>query len=104
MPISLSTKKSLRKSQKNRKANGIVRKKVKEIIALFLEKPTEGNLKAVFSIVDKAAKVGIFHRKKAARLKSRLAKKIANKIEVTAKKELSKKEPVKKKTVKKSVK
>lgn len=91
MPISLSTKRSLRKSLKNRKANGIVKKKVKETVTLFLDKPTEENLKAVFSVVDKAAKSGIFHWKKAARLKSRLAKKVAKKAEAAVKKEMVKK-------------
>lgn len=76
MPISLSAKKSLRKSLKNNKENVLFKTKIKLTIKQFLGKPTTDELKSVYSILDKSVKKGIFHKNKTARLKSNLAKKI----------------------------
>lgn len=84
MPISLSAKKSLRKSVKNRKANLGVKNKVKLVLKTFLAKPTEKGLNEAFSALDKAKKNGIFHKNKVARLKSQYSKKVAGKAEVKA--------------------
>lgn len=76
MPISLSTKKSLRKSLKNNKENVLFKNKVKLTIKNFLAKPTEESIKEAYSVVDKAVKKGIFHFNKGSRLKAKFAKQL----------------------------
>ena len=56
MPISLSAKKSLRKSLKNHRDNVSFKNKLKTIVKKFLAKPTNDGLKEVYSILDKAVK------------------------------------------------
>jgi len=97
MPISLSAKKSLRKSLKNRKENVAFKNKVKKIVKDFTAKPSAESLKLVYSIVDKAAKKNIFHHNKAARLKAKFSRQLEGKGEVKA-------APKKTKTVKKTAK
>jgi len=98
MPISLSAKKSLRKSLKNHKDNLSFKNKLKTTIKKFLAKPTGDGLKEVYSILDKAVKKNLFHKNKSARLKSNFSKKVG--VDVV-KKVISKKKAVKK-VVKKS--
>ncbi len=76
MPISLSAKKSNRKSLKNRKVNIIWKNKYKEVIKKFLLKPSKEGLKEVYSIVDKLKKKFIIHKNKASRLKAKFARKL----------------------------
>lgn len=101
MPISLSAKKSLRKSSKNNKVNVSFKKKLKLVIKKFLAKPTKEGLTGVYSIIDKAVKNNIFHKNKADRLKSNYSKKVVSGVakKVETKKKVTKKTP--KKTVKK---
>ncbi len=101
MPISLSAKKSLRKSLKNYKENVSFKNQLKATVKKFLAKPTNDGLKEVYSILDKAVKKNIFHKNKTNRLKSNYSKKVGGE---GAKKIVAKKRPVKKvakKTVKK---
>jgi len=74
MPISLSAKKSLRKSLKNKADNLVVKNKLKTIVKKFSAKPSADGLKDAFSAIDKAAKKGIIHKNKASRMKARLSK------------------------------
>ena len=97
MPISLSAKKSLRKSLKNHKDNVSFKNKLKDEIKAFLAKPTQDGLKTVYSIVDKAVKKNIFHKNKADRLKSNYSKKVGKE---GVKKVETKKKPAKKVTKK----
>jgi small subunit ribosomal protein S20 len=76
MPISLSAKKSNRKSLKNRKVNIIWKNKYKEVIKKFLLKPSKEGLQEVYSIIDKLAKKFIIHKNKASRLKAKFARKL----------------------------
>lgn len=78
MPISISAKKSLRKSIKNKKVNVSYKNKIKAVIKKFLVKPTQKGLEEVQSVLDKAKKDNIFHINKVSRLKSRLSKKVAS--------------------------
>ncbi|MCW1949572.1 MAG: 30S ribosomal protein S20 [Candidatus Shapirobacteria bacterium] len=78
MPISLSAKKSLRKSLKNSRDNVLFKTKLKLTVKKFLVKPTSDSLKEVYSILDKAVKKGIFHKNKTSRLKANYAKKVKN--------------------------
>ncbi len=83
MPISLSAKKSLRKSLKNNKENVLFKTKLKLIVKKFLAKPTADSLKEVESVLDKAVKKGIFHKNKTARLKSNYVKKVKSGVAAT---------------------
>lgn len=98
MPISLSAKKSLRKSVKNRKANVLLKNKLKAVIKKFLGKPDQKGFQEAQSMLDKARKNGILHKNKVSRVKSQLSKKIGSEA---AKKVVKK--AIKKKTVKRTV-
>jgi small subunit ribosomal protein S20 len=88
MPISLSAKKSFRKSVKNQKVNSLTRKVTKKAIKDYLAKPSTELLKKTYSVVDKAVKGGVFHKNKASRIKARLSRRLAG---VEEKKTVSKK-------------
>ena len=81
MPITKSAKKSLRVSLRRQKENQ------KQEIALekALKSVNEKNVNQAISLIDKAAKTGIIHRNKAARLKSKLAKKFGTPKQLSAK-------------------
>jgi len=93
MPISLSAKKSLRKSLKNHKDNVSFKNTLKATVKKFLAKPTADGLKEVYSILDKAVKKQIFHKNKTDRLKSSYSKKVGTE---GVKKVVAKKKPAKK--------
>ena len=99
MPISLSAKKSLRKSLKNHKDNVSFKNQLKTTVKKFLAKPSNDGLKEVYSILDKAVKKNIFHKNKTARLKGQYSKKVGGE---GIKKVVAKKKTVKKVTKKKS--
>jgi len=104
MPISLSAKKSLRKSLKNHKDNVSFKNQLKTIIKKFLAKPTNDGLKEVYSILDKAVKKNLFHKNKTDRLKGQYSKKVGGEgvKKVIAKKKIAKK--ITKKVAKKKTK
>lgn len=99
MPISLSAKKSLRKSLKNHKDNVSFKNQLKTTIKKFLAKPTSDGLKEVYSILDKAVKKNLFHKNKTDRLKSNYSKKVGTE---GVKKVIAKKKSVKKVVKKKT--
>jgi ribosomal protein S20 len=104
MPISLSAKKSLRKSLKNKKENVSWKYKIKEVVKSFKSKPSAEGLKKVYSILDKAKKKNLYHKNKVARLKSEYSQKLSGKKEIIIEKKIVKKSAAKKvskKTVKK---
>ncbi len=82
MPISRSAHKSLRVSRRRATENKIIKLRVKS----RLKQSTAETLPQTFSMLDKAAKNHVIHKNKAARLKSRLAKKLANMAESPASK------------------
>jgi len=98
MPISLSAKKSLRKSIKNNRVNVLFKTKLKLVVKKFLAKPTKDSLKEVSSILDKAVKKNIYHKNKVARLKSNYTKKVKDETKV---KSVAKKPAVKRAAKKK---
>src|SRR3989344_510425 len=102
MPISKSAKKALRsaeaKAAQNRTRRYLIKAATKNV--------TPDTLPKAVSLIDKAVKWGIFHKNKAARLKSALSKKITAKAATSAKSSAAKavkKTSVKKATVKKVV-
>lgn len=74
MPITKSAKKKLRQDEKRRKSNAAVKNLLKLTIKKAIKKPSEATVKAVQKIADKAAKLNIIHKNKAARIKSRFTK------------------------------
>lgn len=96
MPILKSAIKKLKQSRVHAQRNRVVKRQVKELIDSFKKKPTVANYAKTVSAIDKAAKTGVFHKNKAARLKSRLSKRLP-KVEIKMK-------PATKKTPKKTAK
>lgn len=76
MPVTKSARKKMRQDKKRRLTNLKVINKLKRALKEARKKPTEENLKMAVSIIDQVAKKKIIHKNKAARLKSRLAKKV----------------------------
>jgi ribosomal protein S20 len=105
MPISLSAKKSLRKSVKNNRDNFLFKTKLKLTVKKFLAKPSIETLKEVYSFLDKAVKKGIYHKNKTARLKAKFVKQLKSgevtKTQVKAKKVVKKTTKSKVKSAKK---
>jgi ribosomal protein S20 len=81
MPITKSAKKSLKVSRTKQALNRSKTATMEKALRLA----DAGSVNNVISLVDKAAKTGIMHANKAARIKSRLAKKFGTpKAEVKA--------------------
>lgn len=74
MPVTKSAKGALRVAQKRRGINLKVISSFKKAVSTVRKSPTVTTLKSAYSALDQAAKKGVIHRQKAARLKSRLAK------------------------------
>lgn len=79
MPIIKSAIKKLRQAEKRAARNRTVKSGFKKVLDIFKKTPTNKNLSAVFSGLDKLAKTKVIHKNKASRLKSRLSKKVATK-------------------------
>lgn len=81
MPISKSAKKALRQGRRRRLVNLKIKTAYKKAIKDFSKaqksKEQAKLLSTVFSQIDKAAKKGIIHKNKAARLRSQMSLKIA---------------------------
>ncbi len=77
MPVIESNKRSLRKSLKNREVNLVFKKDYKALAKEYVAKPTVELLTKLFSTLDKGVKSHVFHRNKAARLKSQFSKKLS---------------------------
>lgn len=74
MPVTKSAKKALRQSRRKAKINKIVRQRLKKMVAKTRKAKTQKELTQACQALDRAAKKGVIHKNKAARLKSRLAK------------------------------
>ncbi|AKM84982.1 TPA: 30S ribosomal protein S20 [Patescibacteria group bacterium] len=74
MPIIKSAKKRVRSSARKRQLNSARRRSVKEAVKQTRVAPSAESLKTAFKALDKAAKRGVVHKNRVARLKSRLAK------------------------------
>lgn len=68
MPVLKSAKKKLRRDIKKTKLNNLYRKRYKKAL--------KKDINVAYSEIDKALKKRIIHKNKAARLKSRVAKRI----------------------------
>ena len=79
MPIIANAKKALRQSKTRNARNSRVRSGVRQTIKQTIKTPTAAALTKLYSVIDKAVKRNIIHKNKAARIKSRLSKKIVTK-------------------------
>lgn len=79
MPVIKSAKKKLRVDRKRESVNKKARAQIELVIKKAERKPTPENVRIAFKAIDKGAKKDIFHKNKAARLKSKLSKLIAKK-------------------------
>jgi len=103
MPQTSSAKKALRQSKTRALRNRRFKLRLKAHTKKFLEKPSPKLLSELFSLLDKAVKLNIFHSHKTARLKSSFSQKLKAKTSTqkpTAKS--SAKASVKKTSTKKS--
>lgn len=73
MPIIKSAKKRVRTAKRNHVQNLKYKKAMKKAILDYHKKPSKKKLSFAFSKIDKAAKINLIHKNKAARLKSSLA-------------------------------
>ena len=74
MPVIKSAKKKLRQDKKRTKNNKKLKDLFKKLVKQAKSSPTEKSIKMAISVVDKAARKNIFHKNKAARIKSSLSK------------------------------
>lgn len=74
MPVTKSAKRALRVSQTRRGINLKIISDFKKSVSAARKSKTAATLKSAYSALDRAAKKGVIHRQKAARLKSRLSK------------------------------
>lgn len=74
MPILKNAKKALRVSNRKAAIRQPAKSRVKTMIDAVKKEPTAGSLSKAFSAIDRAAKINVFHKKKAAHLKSQLAR------------------------------
>ena len=85
MPVTKQAIKKVRQDARKAVFNLQRKKAYKKAVKDFLKHPTEAGLKTVFSAVDQAAKTNVIHRNKAARIKSRLSKKLKPVTKVSSK-------------------
>lgn len=78
MPIIKSAKKKVKQDKTRRIVNLKTIEKYKGALSLARKKPTLANIKKAESLIDQAAKKKIIHKNKAARLISRLTKKMGS--------------------------
>ncbi|HSX40563.1 MAG TPA: 30S ribosomal protein S20 [Candidatus Saccharimonadales bacterium] len=79
MPVIKSAKKKLRQDKKRTIVNKTLKEAFVKAVKKARKNPTEKVLQETTSIIDKTVKAGIIHKNKAARLKSSLAKALAQK-------------------------
>jgi small subunit ribosomal protein S20 len=101
MPIIASAKKRVRTTRKATVRNSKTKRNLKGALKVFAKSPSGKSISSAQSQIDRAAKKGVIHKNKAARLKSQAAKK-AKAAGVKSTKATKKAAPAKKATAKKS--
>ncbi|OGH24134.1 MAG: hypothetical protein A3B47_04675 [Candidatus Levybacteria bacterium RIFCSPLOWO2_01_FULL_39_24] len=79
MPVIRSAKKKLKADRKRESVNKKAQVFINFVIKKAQRKPSPESIRKAFKAIDKGVKKDIFHKNKAARLKSRLLKLIAKK-------------------------
>ena len=77
MPVTKQAIKKVRADKRKSAINLRVKKAYKAAAVAFRKKPTAEGLKAVYKLLDRAAKTNVIHQNHANRLKSRLSKLVA---------------------------
>ena len=95
MPLTKSAIKKMRQDQKRTKGNKSKMLALKEAIKKAKKEPGAENVTKAISLLDKATKNHLFHKNKASRLKSRLAKLIVESASSSKTEPLKKKRAVK---------
>ena len=75
MPILANAKKALRASKRKVQVNQKIRSRVRTSLKKVVVEPNKDNIQQAQSNIDKAVKKNIFHKNKAARIKSKITKK-----------------------------
>lgn len=79
MPILANAKKALKVSKKKAISNRQVKSRVKTMSDSVKKEPSVKTLSNAFSAIDRAVKKNLFHKNKAARMKSQLNKLVVSK-------------------------
>lgn len=97
MPVTKTAKRALRSSKKKAFVNKEMRARLEIAIRQANSKSTTKNISTAVSLTDRATKIGLIHRNKAARIKSKLSKLLSQKSpKLTSKKRVSKKSSTRK--------
>lgn len=74
MPVTQSAKKALRRDKRRTLVNQPIKQQIKEALKKARKNPTKKTLASANQVLDRAAKKHVIHKRKASRLKARLAK------------------------------
>ena len=74
MPITKSAQKALRQTKRRTERNRTWKIKLKDAVKKAETQKTKETISYAFKIADKSAKVGIIHKNKAARIKSKISR------------------------------
>jgi small subunit ribosomal protein S20 len=77
MPIHISARKKMRQDKVKQERNKLKKDNIKNLIKQMRKTPNVKNMQSASSALDKAVKTNFYHKNKVARLKSRLAKRLA---------------------------
>lgn len=78
MPVTKQARKKVRQDKRKLVFNLRVKKALKKTLTAFRKNPTQGALTKAYQALDRAAKTNVIHKNRAARLKSRLSKKLGS--------------------------
>lgn len=81
MPVTKTAKRALRVSSRKLSINETLRKRIEIAQSKAKKSPTQKNISVVFSLTDRAKKIKIIHRNKAARIKSAFSKLLTGKAQ-----------------------
>jgi len=96
MPVIRSAKKKLKVDKKRESANKKAESFINLVVKKAFKKPTLESVRIAVKAIDKGVKKDIYHKNKAARIKSRLAKLIGKKSESSTQNKASKSTKAKK--------
>jgi len=74
MPVTKQAEKKMRRDKGATQRNLLKRKAMRDIVKAVRKNPTPAKLTKAYTLLDKAAKIHLIHKNKAARLKSKLSK------------------------------
>lgn len=78
MPVTKTAKRALRSSKRKTQFNSLIKSKLEALVRIAKKSKKAEDISEVSSMADRAAKKKLIHKNKAARIKSRLSKKVKN--------------------------